>query len=133
MATGSQAWRLSPRLRSKLLLKSKGDQGGLVLGGGSRNQWILGLESPGRRREVTNHEAKNPVTLTRHVSFPGSRFDYCLDACARPTPRPPRSTVTSGAFSGTTNPPTWAPAGSEDRKSTRLNSSHSSISYAVFC
>src|SRR2546430_7288326 len=27
---------------------------------------------------------------------------------------------------------TWAPA-AEDRKSTRLNSSHSQISYAVFC
>src|SRR5689334_24348761 len=28
--------------------------------------------------------------------------------------------------------PAWAPDG-KDRKSTRLNSSHSSISYAVFC
>src|SRR5689334_23567521 len=27
----------------------------------------------------------------------------------------------------------WCPAGEGDRKSTRLNSSHSSISYAVFC
>src|SRR2546430_13091541 len=29
-------------------------------------------------------------------------------------------------------PRSW-PAGSQDRKSTRLNSSHSQISYAVFC
>src|SRR5689334_24493159 len=29
--------------------------------------------------------------------------------------------------------PAGRPAGSRDRKSTRLNSSHSSISYAVFC
>src|SRR3712207_8108233 len=28
---------------------------------------------------------------------------------------------------------TWRPDGTEDRKSTRLNSSHANISYAVFC
>src|SRR2546430_5130662 len=27
----------------------------------------------------------------------------------------------------------WPPTGTKDRKSTRLNSSHSQISYAVFC
>src|SRR3712207_7683895 len=27
----------------------------------------------------------------------------------------------------------WTPGGSSDRKSTRLNSSHANISYAVFC
>src|SRR5689334_24281930 len=37
--------------------------------------------------------------------------------------------VVSGGISETTI--TWQPA--SDRKSTRLNSSHSSISYAVFC
>src|SRR6267143_2193537 len=31
------------------------------------------------------------------------------------------------------SPPTRAPRARSDRKSTRLNSSHSSISYAVFC
>src|SRR3712207_8819521 len=30
-------------------------------------------------------------------------------------------------------PPAFAPVLSEDRKSTRLNSSHANISYAVFC
>src|SRR5688572_31816520 len=35
-----------------------------------------------------------------------------------------------GAACGTT---TGAPASTKDRKSTRLNSSHSQISYAVFC
>src|SRR2546430_11879912 len=30
-------------------------------------------------------------------------------------------------------PPGWSPAPRGDRKSTRLNSSHSQISYAVFC
>src|SRR6267143_6153130 len=56
--------------------------------------------------------------------------------------RPPRSTL----FPYTTlfrsrlprcapssNPPRTAPPPAGDRKSTRLNSSHSSISYAVFC
>src|SRR5688572_32151875 len=31
------------------------------------------------------------------------------------------------------NPAAWDISGLEDRKSTRLNSSHSQISYAVFC
>src|SRR2546421_5729105 len=64
--------------------------------------------------------------------------------------RPPRSTlfpyttlfrshfiiVTYGPFAlreGVTAPRRSPPAGSEDRKSTRLNSSHDQISYAVFC
>src|SRR6266568_5938899 len=34
---------------------------------------------------------------------------------------------------GDAAPPTAPPHGRRDRKSTRLNSSHSSISYAVFC
>src|SRR5437868_11172045 len=34
---------------------------------------------------------------------------------------------------GSEMPPTPLPAASRDRKSTRLNSSHVSISYAVFC
>src|SRR3712207_8331853 len=29
--------------------------------------------------------------------------------------------------------PVWSPDGESDRKSTRLNSSHANISYAVFC
>src|SRR3712207_7559797 len=34
---------------------------------------------------------------------------------------------------GTATPPPLPPTGGEDRKSTRLNSSHANISYAVFC
>src|SRR5690606_41296688 len=41
--------------------------------------------------------------------------------------RPPRQPFRAGAAA---RPP---PAGGEDRKSTRLNSSHVKISYAVFC
>src|SRR3712207_8057785 len=42
-----------------------------------------------------------------------------------------------GLISSQEPPPSWAPAAvvdrSSDRKSTRLNSSHANISYAVFC
>src|SRR2546430_4864204 len=59
--------------------------------------------------------------------------------------RPPRSTLfpyttlfrsQAGRFADLTPPiprPPCKPAPSGDRKSTRLNSSHSQISYAVFC
>src|SRR5947209_16189010 len=48
--------------------------------------------------------------------FRSSAIDsHGLRPTARPVPEPPR------------------PASSEDRKSTRLNSSHANISYAVFC
>src|SRR3712207_8847873 len=43
-------------------------------------------------------------------------------------PYPPHT----GARASSTDPKTWADY-SEDRKSTRLNSSHANISYAVFC
>src|SRR5205085_6375127 len=63
-------------------------------------------------------------------------------------PRPPRSTLfpyttlfrsllqcSSPAFRGAWSPgsPYWREKFRGDRKSTRLNSSHSQISYAVFC
>src|SRR2546428_6594924 len=41
--------------------------------------------------------------------------------------------VTSGDVPGTTPDVTRLPLASRDRKSTRLNSSHDQISYAVFC
>src|SRR2546430_11578673 len=63
--------------------------------------------------------------------------------------RPPRSTLfpyttlfrslTQGKLCGAEEPPVHEPASKplacreQDRKSTRLNSSHSQISYAVFC
>src|SRR5260221_13884856 len=39
----------------------------------------------------------------------------------------------SGATFMRTGTPLWVTRGDEDRKSTRLNSSHTVISYAVFC
>src|SRR5580692_12312483 len=57
--------------------------------------------------------------------------------------RPPRSTLfpyttlfrsrAGAAVPPPSSPPCSWPASSRDRKSTRLNSSHSQISYAVFC
>src|SRR5438034_2610293 len=56
--------------------------------------------------------------------------------------RPPRSTLfpyttlfrsCSGRWSTSRPEQTEIPHGAEDRKSTRLNSSHTVISYAVFC
>src|SRR5207253_11499075 len=52
----------------------------------------------------------------------------------RPVPSPPR--LPQGTFSPRTRGPSPGPprpSESEDRKSTRLNSSHVAISYAVFC
>src|SRR5207249_9834958 len=54
-------------------------------------------------------------------------------------PRPPRRAqrrVRGGLrarVSGTATGPSWSGRVRQDRKSTRLNSSHVSISYAVFC
>src|SRR5699024_12595628 len=44
-----------------------------------------------------------------------------------------RSTTTAGTAVPNTRTPSRRKAPSRDRKSTRLNSSHVSISYAVFC
>src|SRR2546430_13154495 len=50
-------------------------------------------------------------------------------ACFRLEPRSARSAATSGWEPSRR----WGCPPSQDRKSTRLNSSHSQISYAVFC
>src|SRR5688572_24984050 len=59
-------------------------------------------------------------------SFPTRRSS---DLPSTPSPAsPPASSAACGSASGTTGASTRP-----DRKSTRLNSSHSQISYAVFC
>src|SRR2546421_10557871 len=68
-------------------------------------------------------------TLSLHDALP-------ISSTARPTRRAPtRSTTWTRACGSRSPPPT--PASGEvtlrDRKSTRLNSSHDQISYAVFC
>src|SRR5437868_10673009 len=49
------------------------------------------------------------------------------------SPRTSRSTPSSTSCSGQPPRPRARPSTARDRKSTRLNSSHVSISYAVFC
>src|SRR5687768_17621089 len=73
------------------------------------------------RSEVDRHAG---VVPHRHV--PGERSGWAYVACARDD----RDAV--GAGFGKPDPDGAAGAGS-DRKSTRLNSSHGYISYAVFC
>src|SRR2546430_13551770 len=65
------------------------------------------------------------VTSTAHEGWPGSRGRTCSTdeaLSSRTSIRRPTVTVRN-----------WAARSSTDRKSTRLNSSHSQISYAVFC
>src|SRR3712207_7028615 len=46
---------------------------------------------------------------------------------------PERSSAVQSPSSEDYSEANWVPAHSKDRKSTRLNSSHANISYAVFC
>src|SRR5688572_31102903 len=65
-------------------------------------------------------------TLSLHDALPTSR---CSSSCAGRWSLPACATRASTSA-------TWrcsAPSRTRDRKSTRLNSSHSQISYAVFC
>src|SRR5437762_10269686 len=58
-------------------------------------------------------------------SFPTRRSSDLLSTC--------HTTSTGASPGGGVPTATMAPPGSRDRKSTRLNSSHRCISYAVFC
>src|SRR5438309_5358002 len=61
-------------------------------------------------------------TLSLHDALPISNFRSLRSKC------PAKRLIRNHPLS-----PTSVRCGNEDRKSTRLNSSHSSISYAVFC
>src|SRR2546430_7054652 len=63
---------------------------------------------------VNEHWAAIERTLRKYVDLPAALADACLIRCAEIHDEPRILTF-------------------EDRKSTRLNSSHSQISYAVFC
>src|SRR5207245_7324344 len=65
---------------------------------------------------------KRNLRFIRRFLPPTTRADPGLKFVLAPTPRPPAGT-------GGVRPAESA----QDRKSTRLNSSHGSISYAVFC
>src|SRR2546427_7592483 len=68
-------------------------------------------------------------TLSLHDALPICRCR--CPACRRPGPGRGPAAAGAGRGRGRRGKSARAPAG--DRKSTRLNSSHSQISYAVFC
>src|SRR2546430_11439022 len=65
-------------------------------------------------------------TLSLHDALPISEATRSLSALAKMPRYRSKENLTSAAVTGS---PVW----NLDRKSTRLNSSHSQISYAVFC
>src|SRR5690606_42112744 len=90
------------------------------------------------------------LALLRRAVFPGCTLSLhdappispCTSIRRRPRRKPPAATATTGTTAATreaeevaaTAPgAVTAPVAAGDRKSTRLNSSHVKISYAVFC
>src|SRR3712207_9376596 len=68
-------------------------------------------------------------TLSLHDALPISTATSRLQPAMPATP-PPRLFAPPATLTGS---PPATPAPTSDRKSTRLNSSHANISYAVFC
>src|SRR5699024_12605676 len=87
---------------------------------------------PTRRSSDLSSHAGTPVTGTDSIAAPAS-------PASRPAQAGTPVTGTDGIQSGEASDPseviraTTGNDGAVDRKSTRLNSSHVSISYAVFC
>src|SRR5690348_18437578 len=87
----------------------------------------------------------NPIYLQDLHSFPTRRSsdltpgrEPASSASTSPAPATRRASSAEtcsscSAAPASTRPRTWPRPSPEDRKSTRLNSSHPSISYAVFC
>src|SRR2546430_10786038 len=75
------------------------------------------------------------TTLFRSRSWKGN--DEVLEAMAKVVPRLPHARLlfvgARGSKVQAKRSRAWGSRGTTDRKSTRLNSSHSQISYAVFC
>src|SRR3989442_11344184 len=82
---------------------------------------------PTPRPPATTSAAAPSAWQTAWATPPKARSTW---QATSPRPRPP--TVPPSA-TPTTRPTAWPPSPSPDRKSTRLNSSHVRISYAVFC
>src|SRR2546421_4042109 len=73
------------------------------------------------------------TTLFRSRPPPASRAGKQGIACARSGRAGDHTNRASTGSAPDGEPPNGSPSGAEDRKSTRLNSSHDQISYAVFC
>src|SRR5206468_4576302 len=72
----------------------------------------------------------NVQVFLRHADD-GPAASVDLDVLVRPRTPPESPTIGCGGFLPTAT--SQSPPVEEDRKSTRLNSSHDQISYAVFC
>src|SRR5688572_32118453 len=87
----------------------------------------LGRPVGGLRQEdfkITENNIDQRITIFKHEDIPVS-LGLVLDNSRSIEPRKARLDAAAVSFVENSNP--------EDRKSTRLNSSHSQISYAVFC
>src|SRR5437868_7037428 len=105
-----------------------------------RDSRVEDLEEFAGSTRTEARDTEGGITLTAAPrSGPGINMLQCPRA--QPSPKSPRSKsprevlpVSSPATFGSTGPTySRATASGLDRKSTRLNSSHVSISYAVFC
>src|SRR3712207_8148130 len=73
-------------------------------------------------------------TLSLHDALPIlPAREPSSSAVMRSSPWPPSNTTSSPSATSSSAPKTQASMVTRDRKSTRLNSSHANISYAVFC
>src|SRR5256885_13141362 len=71
--------------------------------------------------------------LARHHDLPHLRRPAAISGLADGDPPPARQRARAANDDGRSSDPARRGGGGEDRKSTRLNSSHLVISYAVFC
>src|SRR5438128_6281746 len=85
----------------------------------------------GRRPDLYLPPSSRPLSIRR--DSPGAGRACGMDPRARPRNREPEHHLLRGAGGPLSRGPTNERREEEDRKSTRLNSSHGSISYAVFC
>src|SRR5256886_7943919 len=92
-----------------------------LVGPATRRRERRGPDGLGRDRQELGR-----IPLAARVARPAPRVDRPVGARCVPHVRDPGRVVASGARR-------VGPASLLDRKSTRLNSSHSQISYAVFC
>src|SRR2546422_5796905 len=72
-------------------------------------------------------------TLFPYTTLFRSRTQFVLDQPRRKLQKPGLEDRGSGAVAAGVVRPSYDARGDRDRKSTRLNSSHGYISYAVFC
>src|SRR5207244_5521715 len=96
---------------------------------------LLGLQEyldsfPGDRAALSASEALANRLLNSYRSYRSDDWKWFENGLAYSNARLPQALIRAGVRAGNEE---MVSAGLEDRKSTRLNSSHQIISYAVFC